>query len=132
MKWDKYLGMGAGVVGICINYLWGGLDVMFAGLLGLMVLDFLSGIICGVKHRELNSQKAYAGITRKKMMILIMVTVSVIADMMVGVDGVARSATIFFYAFMEFMSLTENAGKIGLPLPPKLEAVFEQLRKSKE
>lgn len=128
MKWDKYLGVGAGVTGICINYLWGGLDTMLTALLGLMVLDFIAGLLCGSKAKRLNSETAYDGITRKKMMILVMVSVGVIVDRVVGTDGTVRSLVIFYYISMEGISITENAGKLGFPMPKKLIDILAQLQ----
>lgn len=134
MKWDKYIdkifGVGAGGLGIFVNHVWGGLDTMFIGLLGFMVLDFVAGVLCGGKGEGIDSRVAYAGITKKKMMILIMVAAAVIVDNVVGTNGVARSATIFWYISMEGFSLIENAGKLGFPIPPKLKKMFTQLKES--
>lgn len=128
MKWDKYFSMAVSGLGICINYLWGGLDTMLTALIAIMVLDFLAGVLCGGKAKKLDSGVAYTGITRKKMMILIMVAVAVVFDTIAGTNGIARSATIFFYISMEFLSVTENAGKLGFPIPDKLKDMFDQLK----
>lgn len=127
MKFDKYIGIGAGVVGICINHLWGGLDTMLSALISFMVLDFVAGVLCGAKSGCLNSKTAYRGITRKKMMILVMVAVGVIVDRLVNTDGTVRSLVIFYYISMEGISITENAGKLGFPIPKKLQEILSQL-----
>lgn len=132
MKWDKYLSMGAGGIGICINYLWGGLDTMLSALLGLMVLDFIAGVLCGSKAKCLNSKTAYRGITRKKMMILVMVAVGVIVDSLVATDGTVRSLVIFYYISMEGISILENSAKLGFPFPQKLKEILTQLQDEKE
>ena len=44
-----------------------------------------------------------------------------------GQDGVLRTAVIFFYISNEGVSLLENAGHIGLPIPEKLKEVLAQL-----
>lgn len=94
-----------------------------------MILDFLAGILCGAKHKELDSRVAYFGITKKKMMILMMVTISVLADNITGNTGSFRSITIFYYISMEGLSIIETAGKLGVPIPPKLKEMFIQLQK---
>jgi len=45
----------------------------------------------------------------------------------IGTGCVLRTAVIFFYISNEGVSLLENAGHLGLPIPTKLKAVLEQL-----
>lgn len=127
-KWDKYLGVGIAGAGGVINYLWGGLDTMFIALLTVMALDFITGIICGGKAKQLDSQRAYIGITKKKMMILIMIAVSVVVDRMLNTPGVTRSLVIFYYFAMEGISIMENAALLDFPIPPKLKDLLLQLQ----
>lgn len=128
MRWDKYLGFGMGGIGIGINYFWGGLDTMLIALLTLMVFDFISGVMCGVKRENLNSKIAYTGITQRKMMILVMVAVAVVVDRLANTNGAVRSVVMFFYISLEGISITENAGKLGVPIPEKLKAILAQLK----
>lgn len=132
MKWDKYLSVGVAGVGICVNYVWGGLDTMMIALLTLMVLDFLAGVLCGARYHELDSNRAYLGITRKKMMILVMVAVAVVVDDLLNLDGTVRSIAIFYYVSMEGLSIIENAGKLGFPVPDSLKEKFLQLKEGDE
>ena len=132
MKWDKLISTFTAALGAIINYLWGGLDVMLTALLVMMALDFITGIICGGQSKELDSQKAYMGITKKKMMILIMVGVSVVIDRLVGTEGTTRSLVIFYYFAMEGISIIENAAKLDFPIPSKLKAMLLQLKEDKE
>ncbi len=128
MKWDKYVSMAIATSGAIINYLWGGLDVMFIALLTFMALDFVTGIICGIKKGELDSHRAYLGITRKKMMILIMVAVAVVLDRLLNMPETARVLVIYYYIAMEGISILENAAKLDFPVPPKLKAILAQLQ----
>jgi len=128
MKWDKYISLGSSILGICVNYLWGGLDVMFVALLSFMTLDFITGIICGGKKKEVNSDKAYIGITKKKMMILIMVAVAVVIDRLLNTPGTTRSVVIFYYFTMEGISILENAAKLNFPVPNQLKDILLQIK----
>ena len=66
-------------------------------------------------------------------LIFIMVGVGNIIDVQVlGQAGVLRTAVIFFYLSNEGVSLLENAGHLGLPIPAKLKAVLEQLHDRSE
>ena len=49
-----------------------------------------------------------------------------------GQEGILRTAVIFFYLSNEGVSLLENAGHLGLPIPTQLKDVLEQLHKRAE
>ena len=62
------------------------------------------------------------------MLIFLLVGVANILDaQVIGTGCVLRTAVIFFYISNEGVSLLENAGHLGLPIPTKLKAVLEQL-----
>lgn len=131
IHWDNYIAGGAAGAGALINYIWGGLDTMFIALVSVMALDFFTGILCAVKTHTVDSKVAYHGITRKKMMILAMVALSVIIDNLLGTPGVSRSLVIMYYFAMEGISILENAAKVDFPVPSKLKKILLQLSEEK-
>ncbi len=132
MKWDKIASTVFAALGAAASYLWGRLDVIFIALLTLMALDFATGIMCGIKKGELDSHRAYIGITRKKMMILIMVAVAVVLDRLLNAPDTARALVIYYYIAMEGISILENAAKLDFPVPSKLKDALLQLKKEKD
>lgn len=97
-----------------------------------MVLDYLTGLISAWIHKELSSAVGFTGIA-KKVLILILVAVGhLLDDYVLGGGSVCRSAVIGFYLANEGISILENAGNIGLPLPKKLTDVLEQLKNKEE
>ena len=128
MKWDRTVSMVVATLGVIGNHLWGGLDKMLLALLTLMALDLFAGVLCGGKERNIDSEIAFLGITKKKMMILVMIAVGTTLDNIMGADGAARSATIYFYIAMEGISIFENAGRLGFPMPDWLKSKFAQLQ----
>lgn len=132
MRWDKYVSIVTAALGAIANYLWGGLDVIFIALITFMALDFITGILCGVKKGELDSHRAYLGITKKKMMILIMVAVAVVLDRLLNAPDTARVLVIYYYIAMEGISILENAAKLDFPVPAKLKDALLQLKKEKD
>ena len=87
------------------------------------------GLICGVVRRRLDSQTGFVGIARK-VFILALVGVGALVDRAApGLHGMVRSAVCAFYIANEGLSILENAGKIGLPLPKVLEKTLSQLKK---
>ena len=100
---------------------------MMIALIVLMVLDYLSGVMCAVEDKKLSSAIGFKGIC-KKVLILMLVGVANILDVnVVGSGAILRGAVICFYLSNEGLSLLENAAYLGLPVPAKLKAILSQL-----
>ena len=126
LVWAK-LQMAIAAVGGWLGYFVGGVDGLMTALLVLMVMDYVTGIMCAVIDRELSSSVGFRGIF-KKVLILMLVGVAHIVDLHVVQSGEAlRSAVICFYLSNEGVSVLENAGHLGLPIPEKLKAILAQL-----
>ena len=126
LVWAK-LQMAIAAGGGWLGYFVGGVDGLMTALLGLMVMDYVTGVICAVIDRELSSSVGFRGIF-KKVLILMLVGVAHIVDLHVVRSGEAlRSAVICFYLSNEGVSVLENAGHLGLPIPEKLKGILAQL-----
>lgn len=115
------------ICGLC-GFLWGELDGLLIALITFICLDYITGIIVGAVRHKLNSAVSFKGLA-KKALILVIVAVAHIIDTQVlgGSSSVFRSAACGLYIANEGMSILENSGKLGLPLPKKLKSVLEQL-----
>ncbi len=110
-----------------LGYFLGGCDGLLYALLAFVVLDYITGVLCAISDRSLNSNVSFRGLARK-ILIFAMVGVGHLLDTQIlGETGVLRTAIIFFYLSNEGLSLVENAAYLGLPVPEKLRAVLEQL-----
>lgn len=129
---DKLLqSITAAVCAVC-GFLFGRLDGLLYALVAFMILDYITGIIAAWIRRELSSTVGFTGIA-KKVFIMALVAVGHILDAHVlGGGSVCRSAVIGFYLANEGISILENAGNIGLPLPKKLIDVLKQLKNKEE
>lgn len=62
-----------------------------------------------------------------------MVAVGVMVDRVIPATNEAvRSAVIFFYIANEGLSILENAGELGLPLPAALKKSLEKMQDKEE
>ncbi len=114
-------------VGGWLGWFLGGCDGLLYALLAFVVIDYITGVMCAVVDHKLSSQIGFKGIF-KKILIFALVGVGHIIDtQVIGTGSVLRTAVIFFYISNEGVSLVENAGHLGLPIPKKLKAVLEQL-----
>lgn len=123
----------AAMLGAIVGFFFGELDGLLLALLGLIALDYCTGILVAITQKKLSSSVGFTGIARKGV-ILAVVAVGHIVDVHVlgGSGAVFRSAVIGFYLANEGMSILENAGKLGMPLPRKLTEVLRQLKSDSE
>ncbi|MPM18016.1 hypothetical protein SDC9_64417 [bioreactor metagenome] len=98
-----------------------------------MAVDYGSGLMVGATGNSpktegggLSSKVSFTGICRKMLIILLLIIANY-ADKALGVDYI-RNATCYFFIGNEALSIFENAGLLGLPIPPKIKSVFEMLR----
>lgn len=111
-----------------VLYFLGGWDMALKTLLIIIALDYLTGVCDAIANKKINSKIGAKGII-KKVGYLIIVAVSVQLDQIVGDTGAIRNLVIYFFVANEGISILENWGSMGLPLPEKVMEVLEQLKK---
>lgn len=115
-----------------IGWFLGGVDGFLYALIAFAVIDYITGVMCAVSDKKLDSKVGFKGICRK-VLIFTLVGIGNIVDVYVlGQAGVLRTAVIFFYLSNEGVSIIENAAHLGLPIPEKLKDVLEQLHDRSE
>lgn len=127
------LGAFAAIVAI-ISSLFGGWDTALTTLVIFMAIDYVAGlIVAGVFKRSgksesgaLESRAGWKGLCKKGMTLLI-VLVAVRLDIAVG-STVVKDAVVIGYIVNEALSIIENAGLMGLPIPAILQKAIEVLR----
>ena len=119
-------------IGGWLGWFLGGCDGLLYALLVFVVADYVTGVLCAIDDRSLSSEIGFRGICRK-VLIFTLVAVGHILDIhVIGNGSVLRTAVIFFYLSNEGVSILENAGHLGLPIPEKLRLVIEQLHEDEE
>ena len=124
--WDLLRLIAAGIAS-ALTYALGDTDNWLLGLIVLMVADYISGVTAAYIRNELSSKRGLAGVL-KKLLLFCIVMVATIIDRATGAGGVLRSAAIGFLMANEGISVLENAGRCGVPLPQRLLKALEQLR----
>ena len=114
-------------VGGWLGYFLGGCDGLLYALIAFVAIDYITGVMCAVIDRKLSSAVGFKGIFRKVLIFLLVVIANIIDVQVVGTGAVLRTAVIFFYISNEGVSLLENAGHLGLPIPERVKTVLEQL-----
>ena len=128
MRWDTIVKSVSGAIGAVIGFLYGEVNGLFIAIISLMVLDYITGILCAIVTKTLSSEVGFRGLV-KKFVILIVIAVGHLVDAyVIGTGSAVMSAVMLFFAANEGISILENAAILGLPIPKKLKDVLEQLK----
>ncbi|EXY05071.1 phage holin family protein [Bacillus thuringiensis] len=111
--------------GFC-GYFFGGWDVLLKILVTMVAIDYITGMIAAGYNGELKSKIGFKGIA-KKVVLFLLVGVATQLDIVFGSNSAIREATIFFFVGNELVSISENAGRMGIPLPQPLINAIETL-----
>lgn len=114
-----------------VSHVLGGWSLALQTLLIFIVLDYVSGILKAFYQKELNSEIGVKGIV-KKIGYLILVVVANYLDQLLGHTGVLYTIIVYCFVANEGLSIVENWGAMGLPIPKKLKDALAQLKKRDE
>lgn len=128
----------AGAIGGVIASLFGGWDAGLATLVMFMAIDYVSGlVVAGVFHNSkkttsgaLESKAGWKGLCRKGMSLLF-VLIAYRLDLAIGSNYI-RDAVIIGFIVNETISIVENAGLMGVPLPDVINKAIDILTSKSE
>lgn len=127
-----------GTIGAFISSLFGGWSAALTTLTIFMGIDLITGwAVAGVFHNSqksetgaLDSQAGLKGLIKKGMMLLI-VLIATRLDLVIGSNFIKDAVIIAFIA-NETISITENAGLMGIPIPSVIVNAIDVLRRQSE
>lgn len=143
-KIDSFLGMSEKAFGavaiVCgtIATALGGRDVMLTALIAFMSIDYITGLItAGIfkaspksKTGTLESRAALKGLFRKGG-ILVIVYMAVQLEKVTGME-IIRNAVVTGFIASEGISIVENLGLMGLPMPSIIVKALDALKQKSE
>jgi toxin secretion/phage lysis holin len=104
-----------------IGTLWsvavGAMGWAFPTLIIMMAADFITGTMAGSKNEGLSSARGREGFKKKVYILILIGVVYLLEKTIFGTPHLGDGVTIAYIA-IEFISLTENGGKLGVPLGP--------------
>ena len=119
--------MAAAGLGAWLGFVLGGLDGLLTALIVLMIIDYVTGIMCAIVDRKLSSAIGFKGIFKKVFIMMLVAVANIIDVHVVGNGSALRGATVCFYLSNEGLSILENAVHLGLPVPERLKEILTQL-----
>lgn len=127
-----------GIAGAGISSLFGGFDMGLKILVVFMIIDYITGlIVAGVFKNSpksetgaLESKAGWKGLCRKGVTLLI-VLVATQLDRYTGLN-IIRDAAVIAFMSNETISVVENAGLMGIPIPNAITQAIDMLKKKGE
>ncbi len=113
---ERWIGAISGLIGALVSYTVDGLGMAVTVLIGFMAIDYLTGIMGGIVNGNLNSRVGFNGIIRKIYYLMLVGSVYLLSLVIPGIEYAGDGAAIAF-CVLEFISITENGTKMGLPMP---------------
>ena len=117
----------AAIGGSIVTYLFGGWSALIQILVAFVAIDYITGVLAAGVNGKLDSNIGLKGIA-KKVFIFVIVACGHLVDDAMGTQDIVRDAAIYFYIANELLSILENAGEIGLPVPDILKNAIERLK----
>ena len=126
---------GTGVIGSCVAFFLGGWDSAIVTLLLFMLIDYITGLLlAGVFHKSkktesgtLESRAGWKGLVKKGTTLLIVVVANRL-DVQMGSTYI-RDAVCIAFITNEVISIIENAGLMGLPIPGVITNAIDVLKR---
>jgi toxin secretion/phage lysis holin len=116
----------AGLPGVLLGVI-ASMPVLFWGLIGLQFADFATGFLLAWGHGTVSSDASRKGFTKKAIALLLVVALK-IAETVQPMPFELSAYVAGWFCVTELISICENAGKAGLPIPAKLTKVLAQLQ----
>lgn len=114
---------GKKVIGTIISYSVDGWGMAVTVLIGFMAIDYATGIMSGIVNCNLNSRLGFNGIIRKIYYLMLVGSVYLLALVILGIEYAGDGAAIAL-CVLEFISITENRTKMGLPTPSFIKNIL--------
>ena len=127
-KFFNALSLVMAAIGLWLGLFLGPFNGLLIALVCFIVADYITGVASAIINKKMSSAVGFKGILRK-VLILCIVGVANLLDVYVLKSGeMLRAMVIFFYIANEGLSILENAGECGLPIPKKIKEILAQLR----
>jgi len=118
-------------VGGVAAWIFGPWDALITALLAVIVIDYATGIFAAALQKQLSSKIGFCGLLKKITIFLLVGLAAILDHLVLATNGALRAAVCLFYIMNEGLSILENAGTLGLPLPDVLKNALIQLNEKK-
>lgn len=116
-----------GLLGALVTFAFGEWSQLLTVFLVTITIDYITGIAAALKEgKGLSSHTGFWGLAKKGLMLLIIMLAHHM-DLLFKTE-VIMAGSLYFYLANELISITENYGRFGLPLPQKIKEIIAILK----
>ena len=116
-------------IGTFLTFIFGDWDVALQCLVIAIAIDYISGLIKAFINKDLSSKIGLKGLL-KKVGVLLIVALATLIDRITGESGAVRTLVIYYFVANEGLSVVENLGEAGLPIPDVIKKALKSLKDS--
>ncbi|WP_442601712.1 phage holin family protein [Paenibacillus sp. KN14-4R] len=125
------LNFAVGTFGTIITYAFGGWSELLSFLVIAMLIDIVSGVAASMKEgKGISSAVGFKG-SVKKVFMFVAILLAHRMDVLMN-SGFIMTGAIYFYLANELVSIIENYGRLGLPLPPQVKDMITALKRNND
>lgn len=118
------------VIGTAVSYAVGGWDKALIALIAFVTFDIITGCIRGFfVEKDFTSKRLREGFGTKVMYVIVIAVGNLLDGVFFAEMPVLRNLALFFYIYVEGVSILENLGAMGVPIPQKLVDGLGQVEK---
>lgn len=113
------------------TFIYGDIIPVLIAFIGLMAIDYVTGVLCAGKNHEISSSKGFIGL-KKKLVILLLLTGACFFQKIFQAFSISLPITavvILAFSVNEMTSITENLIKLNVPVPKKLKQLLADQEK---
>lgn len=114
-------------VGGALVYLFGPCDALIMALVAVVALDYITGVMRAGLKRKLSSSVGFQGLLKKVAIFVLVALASLLDKLVPATNEAVRASVCVFYIANEGISILENVGEMGVPLPKILKDVLKRL-----
>lgn len=132
-KYDGSIIKSAFAVGATmLQFLFGGWSMPLQVLVAFVTLDYITGLGAAFVGKRLDSRIGHRGIVRK-VGFFVLVAIAHLLDTVTGMGApILKTAVLWYLIATEGISITENLGEMGVPIPKTLLDALERLKTKKD
>lgn len=132
MDYKVIFNMVLALLGTVVSYLVGDISTVLKVVALFMVLDYITGILVSFKFNKTSSKICKEGIFKKAGIFFVIIMAHQVDLLMPEKYPIVKTMVCYFYVGGEGISILENVGALGVPIPNRLINALEQLKEKKD
>lgn len=119
-------------IGGVLVYLFGPCDALIIALVAVVVIDYITGVMSAAFRRTISSAEGFKGLLKKVAIFALVALASLLDKLVPSTNEAVRASVCIFYIANEGISILENVGEMGVPLPKILKEILSKLQSGSE